>query len=350
MLLLLLLLLILPVQVSAGPSSTNYELQDYSFGSGGTDTTFSSTNYKLFGISGQTESSSLQSLNFGSENGLVYLLQTGIPSAPTLSNNDSHYYDKLHLTINFSSSYGSIPNDILFAIAVSTDNFVSDTKYVQADQTLGVNPAWQSYTTWGGTSGFNILSLSKDTIYYAKVTAKQGNFTQSAYGPTATLPTAENDTISFNLITSSLDLGTLTPGNVVASPSEGQINLTTNSNSGALIYIYSTNSGLKSASQGNYTISTVSGSQNLTGLSQGYGLRGTTVTQTSGLMAIEQPYNGSGSIVGQLDTQRRILFSTNDAPIVDGIGKFEIRAKSSLTTPPASDYADIITVIAAGTF
>jgi len=335
----LLLLLLFTSPVYAGPSSTNFELQNYSFGSGGTDTTFSSTNFGLFGTT-----------DYKSDQGLIFLLQSGVPAAPSLSNNDSKYYDKLQLTINFSTSYGSIPSDILFAIAVSTDNFVSDTKYVQADQTLNTNPVWQSYTTWGGSSGFNILSLSKDTIYYAKVASKQGNFTQSPFGPTATLPTAENNTLSFDLLTTSMNLGSLIPGSVITSPTEAEINITTNSNSGALVYIYGTNTGLKSNTAGNYTISSVSGSEDLSGLSQGYGLRGTTVTQTSGQMVIEAPYDGAGSIVGPIDTQKRILFSTNDAAVVGGVGKFEIRAKSSINTPPASDYADTITIVAAGTF
>jgi len=339
MLIILLLLLIMPFSVSAGPSSTNFELQNYSFGSGGTDTSFSSANYRLFGT-----------IDYKSDSGLIYLLQSGVPAAPTLSNNDSRYYDKLHLTINYSISYGSIPSDILFAVAVSTDNFVADTKYVQADQTLSTNPVWQSYTTWGGATGLNILNLTKDTIYYAKVASKQGNFTQSPFGPTATLPTAEDNTLSFDLLTTTMNLGNLIPGSVITSPTEAEINITTNSNSGALVYIYGTNAGLKSINAGNYTISTVSTNEDLSGLSQGYGLRGTTTAQTSGSLVIEEPYNGSGNIVGPIDTQKRILFSTNDAAIDSGIGKFEILAKSSLLTPPASDYADTITIVAAGTF
>lgn len=347
---LIFLILLFPLAIYAGPSSTNYELQQYSFGSAGTDTSLTSTNYGLFFTLGQSGDTSLSSANFQTLPGLVYQIQSPLPPAPSLSNNDSKYYDKLHVTINYSTAYGSIPSDILFAIAVSTDNFSTDIKYVQADQTLSTTPVWQSYTTWGGSSGFDLLGLTKDTIYWVKVAAKQGSFTQTGFGPSATLPTAEDVTLTFDLLTSSLSLGNLTPGSVVTSASEAEISITTNSNSGALIYVYGSNSGLKSQTAGNYTIDTVTGSADLTGLSQGYGIRGTSVTQTLGQMVIEEPYNGSGNTVGQIDSQKRILFHTDDAPIESGTGKFEVQAKSSLTTPPASDYSDTITVAVAGTF
>ena len=40
----------------AGPTSTHFELQEYGFGAGGTDTTMNSTNFKMFGTVGEVES------------------------------------------------------------------------------------------------------------------------------------------------------------------------------------------------------------------------------------------------------------------------------------------------------
>jgi hypothetical protein len=355
-----LLLLLNPFTALAGPASDNYELQEYQFGAGGTGPGFSSANFSLFGLAGQIESSQPGSTNFKSGNGLVYLLESGVPPAPSLSNNGGLYYNKLLITINYTTVYASIPSDILFAVAVSTDfGNPTLTKYVQADQTLGDNPVWQSYTTWGGASGFILSGLTPSTTYFAKVAARQGNFTQTGFGPANTpgIATAANS-ISFLVRTVSqstppfnLDLGSLIPGSVITAADQGQITITTNAASGALIYIYGDNSGLQSSSQGNYTIDSVSDlGEDLSLLTQGYGIRGTSVSQSSGHMVISQPYNGSGDNVGPVDTSQRVLFTTDDAPVDSGIGRFEIRAKASLVAPPASDYTDTLTIIAAGAF
>jgi hypothetical protein len=350
-----LLPLLFPITILAGPKSTNFELQEYQFGSGGTNTGFGSANYSLYGVSGQIESGQPGSANFQSANGLVYLLKSGLPSSPTLSNNSNMYYNKLSITINYYTSYTSNPSDMLFAIAVSTDfGNPSLTKYVQANQTLGDNPVWQSYTTWGGSSGFILAGLEPDTTYYVKVTAKQGSFTQTGFGPAASQDTAPAAiTFSVRTIAQSsppftLAFGTLTPGSVNTTTDKGQVGITTNAASGALVYIYGTNSGLLSPSQGNYTIDSVSDlGQDLSLLTEGYGIRGTSAT---GGMLISDPYNKSGDNVGPVDTKERILFTTDDAPIDSGVGQFEIRAKASLVAPPAGDYADTLTIIAASSF
>jgi hypothetical protein len=345
---------------SAGPSSTNYELQNYQFGAAGTDSNLNSANYGLFGIAGEVESDRPASDGFQSGNGLVYLQQSGVPSAPTLTNPGGSNYNKLHLTINYNISYNPLPPDLLFAIAVSP-NFSNPilTKYVQADHTLGDNPVWQSYSTWGDASGFDLIDLNPATTYYARVAAKQGSFTQTGFGEitspgVATVPLL----LSLNIRTAnqavppfSIGLGQLTPGSVVAASDQGQVTISTNAYSGALIYIYGTNAGLKSSSQGNYTIGTVSSSgQDLSALSQGYGIRATNVSQDSGNMTISEPFDGTGNYVGPADTNERIIFTTGDAPITNGIGLFEIQAKASITTPPASDYQDTLTIVAAGVF
>lgn len=351
-------LLLFPTSVLAGPKSTNYELQQYQFGPGGTDTTFQSTNYGLYGVSGQINGDQISSTNFHTLPGLVFNLQSPLPPAPTLVNTGGSNYNKLHLTVNYNISYGTIPSDILFAIAVST-NFSTPalTKYVQADHTLGTNPVWQSYSTWGGSSGIDIIGLTPGTTYYAESAAKQGSFTQTGFGPATTGVATAITSLSFSLRTVNqalppftIDLGSLTPGSVVTTTDKAQVSISTNAYTGALIYVYSANSGLKSTVR-NTTINSVSSSgQNLTGVSQGYGARATSVSQSSGNMVISEPFNGVGNNVGPLDSTERIIFTTSDAPITSGVGNFEIQAKSSINTPPATDYADILTVIAAASF
>jgi len=70
-------------------------------------------------------------------------MKANVPGAPTFTN-PSNYYNKLKIVIKHSSN----PTDAQYAIAVSNDNFVSNTKYVQSDTTLGTTPVWQTYTSW----------------------------------------------------------------------------------------------------------------------------------------------------------------------------------------------------------
>ncbi len=308
------------------PSSTNYTLQNYTFGSGGV-TNGSSTNFGLFGTAGEVEFGKPSSTNFKVGSGLIYLQTSNLPPAPTFTN-PSSYYNKLK-------------------IAISPDNFVSTTKYVQADATLGNAPIWQTYTNWGGATGTTIIGLAPNTTYTVKVAAKQASFTQTGYGPTAQAATIA-PTLSFSLSTNSVNIGTLNPGTVVTGGTQVTTTITTNSTGGGIVYAYGTNGGLLS-STANYTISAVS--SDLTGATEGYGLRGVSTAQSSGgPMQIISPYNGAGNNVGILNTTKRPLFDSTSQPVTSGQGTFELKAKAGNTTKAGNDYADILTIIASATF
>lgn len=337
-----------PLGASAGPQSTNYELKDYGFGSGGTGG-IDSSSYSLWGLSGEMEASS-SSTTYSVHGGLIYTMQTHVPTAPTFTN-PSNYYNKLHITIN----NGSNPSDTIFAIAISTDTFVSDTKYVQSDNTIGTtlgSEDWQTYSAWGGASGEDIIGLTPNTTYTVKVTARQGNFTQSRYS----LPsqaTTSNVTLSFDIDVASTDtetnapysvsLGNLTAGNVTTASDYIWIDLATNAEFGGFVYLYGTYTGLRSSAV-NYTIS--SSSTNLASAGEGYGLR---VNSASNLTA-QSPYNGASDNVGILDTTIREIFNSGNAPVSSGRGSLIIKAKASTTTPASNDYEDTITLIASGSF
>src|SRR5437660_990397 len=92
-------LFILAAPQQAGPSSTNFELKQYSFGSGGTDTNTTSTNFKLFGTAGEVEFGRPTSTNFKAGSGLTYLLNVNVPLAPTFTNPATNY-DRLQFVIN----------------------------------------------------------------------------------------------------------------------------------------------------------------------------------------------------------------------------------------------------------
>lgn len=335
------------------PTSNNYKIVDYGFGAGGTASS-SSTNYSLFGTLGQVDQGSPSSAHYFTGLGLEYEITASAPAAPTFVNQNNSY-NKLHLTINRG---GNDPTDYQYAIQIAASQ--SGTfQYVQADHTVGDalnNSNWQTYSSWGGSSGIDIIGLIPGSIYYARVAARQGQFyTQSAWGPIATATTT-NPTMSFAVRTTSqasppfsVAIGTISPGSVSTSSDKVISTVSTNAVNGAVVYVQGTNSGLKSTLASNYTIP--SSSTDLSGALEGYGARGTTVTQSSGgPMTLIAPYDGSGNNVGILDTSERALANTSNSPINTGQVQFELKAKAKNTTPEASDYSDILTVVVGGDF
>ncbi len=335
----------------AGPQSTSYEIKSYNFGSGGTQDN-NSTNYTLFGTSGETSNNGIDSTNYTFDGGLTYTLTTNVPAAPSFSN-PSNYYNKLQLIVNTSSN----PTDTKYALAVSTDNFSSDTKYVQADNTLGTNPVWQTYSSWGGASGIYVLGLATGTTYYAKVSAMQGSYTQSPFSSVSSASTS-NSTLSFDIDVATtdtetaapytLDIGQLAVGSVTTAVKKIWIDLDTNAAGGAYVYTSADNNGLRSASL-SYTIT--SASTDLSSAQQGFGIQSSSTAQSSGgpLTALS-PYDGASDNVGVLDTTIRELFSTSGNPITGGRASLLIKAKASSTTPASTDYTDTVTLITSATF
>ncbi len=323
------------------PTSTNYKLQEFSFGSGGTKNS-TSTNFGLNGILGQVESGQLSSTNFKAGTGLTFMQTSTVPPAPTISN-PSSYYNKLQIVL----ATGNNSIDAQYAIAISPDNFASTTKYVQADATLGTTPTFQTYAAWGSATGTTIIGLNPNTTYTAKIKARQGSFTESGFGPTAQAATI-GSTLSFSLSTNAINIGQLTPGTVVTGGTQVTSTISTNGTAGGIIYVFGSNAGLKSNSV-NYTINAVS--SDLSSTAEGYGLRAVSTTQSSGgPMEAISPYNGLSNNVGILDTSKRPLFDSTSQPVTSGQGIFELKAKASATTKAATDYADVITVIASATF
>lgn len=336
------------------PSSSSYKIINFGFGGGGTASS-SSTNYSIFGTLGQVDQGSPASQNYFIGAGLEYTIQASVSAAPTFVN-PSNWYNKLKLTINRG---GNDPSDYKYAIRVASGS--GQFQYVQSDNTLGPdlgNEDWQTYNLWGGSSGFNIIGLYPGTTYAAQVASKQGNFfTQFMWSPTATAATV-NSSISFDIdIASSdtetsapytLDIGELTPGSVTTATNKAWIDISTNATNGGFIQITGTNNGLQS-STASHTIT--SATADLTAQSAGYGAISSSVGQTSGgPMEALLPYNGLSNNVGVVDTTKRYIYDSSAAPVTDGRVSFSLKAKASTTTPPASDYADILTILVTGSF
>src|ERR1700691_6126854 len=96
------------------PSSANYQLQNYSFGAGGT-TNSTSANYGLNGIAGEVEYGQPNSTNYHVGTGLTYMMTANVPGAPSLSI-PANNYDRILFVIN----PGSNPTDVTYALEIST--------------------------------------------------------------------------------------------------------------------------------------------------------------------------------------------------------------------------------------
>lgn len=338
------------------PSSSNFKMVNFGFGAGGTATS-SSTNYSLFGTLGQVDQGSPSSSNYFLGAGLEYTLQASVPAAPTFTN-PSSWYNKLKIVINKG---GVDPSDTKYAIAIASGS--GTFQYVQNDNTVGDTLGledWQTYSTWGGATGTNIIGLYPSTTYTVKVAAEHGQFyTQFFWSPTATASTT-NSTLSFDIDIAPtdqstgppyiLDIGQLNPGSVTTATDKVWVSIDTNANTGGVIYVQGANTGLQSSSV-SHTISALSTDLAPGGVTEGYGVQNNSTTQTSGgPMRSVSPYDGSGENVGILDTAKRTIYDSTGAPVTNGRVSFKIKAKAASTTPAANDYSDTITVLVAGSF
>lgn len=337
---------------AALPAGTTYKLESYGVGSGGVANSVSS-NYGLEGTVGEISGTQMSGTTYKAGTGLVTTQLTNVPNAPTLDNVDN-YYNKLRMTLDT----GNNPSDTKFAIAISTNNFTT-TQYVKADHTVGASLTiadYQTYASWGGASGFLIIGLQPSTTYQVKTRAIQGKYTESGWSPTASAATV-NPSLTFQIDVSASDVSTtppynltmpnLVPGTVVTSPTKIWTSFTTNGDFGGNQYIFGRNGGLKSTAV-SYTINALSG--DLGSANQGFGAQNATVAQASGgPLSVAAPYNGASNNVGTLDANIRQLYNA-PAPITSGRTSLQLKAKVNTLTPAATDYADILTVLAAASF
>jgi hypothetical protein len=339
-------------------TSTNYELENYGFGGGGVIDS-ASTNYSLEAILGEIAGKS-SSTNYKANSGLIFAQNAAVPPVPTFVNS-SNWYNKLKITINQTSGD---PSTTEYAIAISTDNFVADTRYVQSDNTIGSvlgTEDFQTYTAWGGASGEFIIGLSSNTTYYVKVKSTRGKYTESAFGPVASAATVGLQ-VSFDIDIGggsdpgetaspyTIGFGNLNIGSVSTASNRAWIDFATNAEAGGWVFVYDQNAGLKSTVL-NYTIGSATADLASGAVSEGFGLQGASKTQTSGgPLDYTSPYNGSLDNVGVVNTVIREIFNSTSGPIVGGRGSISVKAKASSITPGSSDYADTITLIATGSF
>src|SRR6478609_8209861 len=164
------------------PSTTTYQLNSYGFGSGGTSNSSTPT-YSLEGLTGEASSQADSTATYQLKPGFIETQQANVPTVTVT--NPSSYYDKLHFVLGQQGN----PTDALYALQVCVgSDFVpaggcSTYKYIKSDNTLGATLTtgdYQTYSTWGGSGGANMIGLAPSTTYYVRAKATQGKFTESA--------------------------------------------------------------------------------------------------------------------------------------------------------------------------
>ncbi len=231
-LLILLFIFSIHTTVYAGPESTTYELKEFGFGGGGT-VGAESTSYSVFGLLGEVEFGQLSSTNYSANTGLTFTIVSNVPAAPTFTN-PSNNYDRLKFVVDS----GGNPTDTKFAIAISTDDFVT-TLYIQDDNTIGAtlgSEDWQTYANWGSATGEYVTGLLAGTTYKIKVKARQGNFTETPYSSTASVATVQ-PSLTFGLDSHSITFDNLYSGNSwTDSAKSNVITTSTNAYNGYSVY------------------------------------------------------------------------------------------------------------------
>lgn len=114
--------------LAQNPSSTNYRLEDSQYDAGGESS--SSTNYRSRGALDFGDDVKSTSSNYGASPGFSLAAYPGVPGPPTFTNTAGSWYNQL----DFALDSGGNSSDTNYAIAVSTDNFVSITNYIHTDR------------------------------------------------------------------------------------------------------------------------------------------------------------------------------------------------------------------------
>jgi hypothetical protein len=286
-------------------------------------------------------------------------------------------YDRARVEIDTQNN----PSDTLYAIQISTDNFSTDIRYIdgvtnepkpQANKDLN---DYRSKSDWESISA-NIQGLRSNTEYSVRVTALQGDFTESSPSPTQTVTTAHA------IVTADIDIadesgsttetappyqtgftggdGLFQGGTVRIAPELIWLDSGTNAVNGLAMVHEGVNGSLYSSST---TGSIPSGNLDLRSTTEGFGIQHYDYSGTgdyelyetgsgNGELAeilVESDYNGSDDTVGEVATS--FLRSLNShGPIHSGRSAFYVKARASSSTPAATDYQEEITFVIVGRY
>ncbi len=372
--------------------SGNYKIDGANLTNGGQPKTSGTGNFSLLetigDFSGDPRASST---NYQTKLGTVDVFTANVPkiscfetsssgssnctTGPTYLNSNgmitvcgpSGCYDRARVEIDAQNN----PDDTLYSIQISTDNFASDIKYIDGvtkKPTLIANITIADFLTKSSweSSATNILGLEANTTYSVRATALHGDFTQSPAGPsmnaTTALPTMTYDIDIASTTGSTTESGapyTVTFSNnsklIQTGPTQTSDDLiwldaNTNAQGGVAILMKGLNGGLESTTA-SYTID--SATVDLDGTSEGFGLQNYQVSQLynlgsgNGSLSTLIPnaiYTGTGNSVGLIDTLFTKVYES-DGPIHSGRTSVFLKARASASASEASDYTETITIV-----
>lgn len=378
----------LPV-IAENLNSTNYTLINPELSS--TSGSTSSENYRALlqvssGISYGQLSSSLYKM--GSGQGYTFMANvpkvacfetnttsittecTGLPNGNGMIGEcgEEGCYDRAMIQIDSQAN----PSDTLYSIQVSKDDWETVSVVDGTTHTLKAysNKSITDYKTknqWENDPWhkYNLLGLQQNTQYEVRVTALQGDFTETPPSPSKSATTALR-TVSFDLdigsdLTAESDppyisnLGSLSPETAsFPSSQKVKIEVSTNVQSGLSVYVQDTYSGLRSTST-SYTIQSSSEDLANPSSNDGFGLQETGHTEDSNSLGFIVPgstYDLSGSFVGAVtsSSQTRVFCTliaangtcgtTTPVWVTGGKLLLAIGARASLESPAVADFED----------
>lgn len=372
--------------------SGNYKIDGANLTNGGQPKTSGTGNYSLLETIGDFSGDPrATSANYQTKLGTVDVFTASVPkiscfetntsgtsnctSGPAYVNSNgmvtvcgpSGCYDRARFEIDTQNN----PDDTLYSIQISTDNFASDIRYIDGVTKRPTNIAgitvadFLTKSSWESTTT-NILGLESDTTYYVRATALHGDFTQSSAGPslsaTTSLPTMTYDLDIAPTTGSTTESGapyTVTFSNnsklIQTGPTQTSDDLiwldaNTNAQGGMAILMKGLNGGLDSATA-SYTIPSITA--DLDGTSEGFGVQNYQVSQLyntgsgNGSLSVLVPnsnYTGSGNSVGIIDTFFSKVYEA-DGPIHTGRTSLLLKARASSSAGEATDYFETITIV-----
>ncbi len=277
-------------------------------------------------------------------------------------------YDRARFEIDAQDN----PEDTLYGVQVSTDNFEEDIKYVDGSSfKLKDTRTIEDYKTkedWEDQV-FNLLGLETNTKYYLRFTALFGDLSESAPGTVAEAETTlatmsfkiglgyeDGENINYNppyeiLFDESFEI---TRGaNVISSDRLIWTLINTNSNNGITVTQRGEYGGLYNSEEG-YTIDSISG--DLDTESEGIGLKNYQTSQLhydnliegalASIVTIPEYDSGEENTVGLIDTVFRKAYES-DGPIKTGKTAMRIKTKASLSTPEGNYIEDVTFILIA---
>ena len=268
-------------------------------------------------------------------------------------------YDKARFEIDTNGN----PIDTLYAVMISTDNFVSDIRYVDGSSLWPESISTHNLsdfltkTDWE-IPDFNIQGLQTATTYYIRILALHGDFTQTEQGPIASATTSAGS-VFFDIDIddeTGITTETVSPYTISftgayeliggTAPTTAQnriwIDGATNSEGGFAIIVRGVNGGLKSDTTGQ-TI--VSATADLNTAADGFGIQSEYIDYDTypylGSITATTDYSGTGNYVGIVGTTATKVYES-ELPVFNGRMALKVIAKPGMDKVAATDYQETI--------